>query len=85
MEFPPELLLTGDLPTGRAFVSPPHERVRNWIFRLSRAAQVVQAFIAAGFGDRGCIATGLRAAVILLRDSDERQLGHQLGGDPVTS
>jgi imidazolonepropionase len=33
--------------------------------------------------DRGRIAPGLRADLILLRHTDERQLGHELGGNPV--
>jgi imidazolonepropionase len=36
-----------------------------------------------GFGDRGHIAPGLRADAILLRHADERELGHELGGNPV--
>ncbi len=36
-----------------------------------------------GFGDRGRIAPGLRADAILLRHTDERELGHELGGNPV--
>jgi imidazolonepropionase len=36
-----------------------------------------------GFTDRGRIAAGLRADLILLRHTDERQLGYELGGNPV--
>ena len=36
-----------------------------------------------GFGDRGTIAVGKRADLILLRHRDERQLAHELGGNPV--
>ena len=36
-----------------------------------------------GLPDRGRIAPGLRADLILLRHTDERQLGHELGGNPV--
>ncbi len=43
----------------------------------SRAAALL------GFTDRGRIAPGLRADLILLRHDDERQLGYELGGNPV--
>ncbi len=36
-----------------------------------------------GFSDRGRVAPGLRADLILLRHTDERQLGYELGGNPV--
>jgi imidazolonepropionase len=36
-----------------------------------------------GLSDRGRVAPGLRADVILLRHRDERQLGFELGGNPV--
>jgi imidazolonepropionase len=36
-----------------------------------------------GFSDRGRVAAGLRADLILLRHTDERQLGYELGGNPV--
>jgi imidazolonepropionase len=43
----------------------------------ARAAELL------GFPDRGRIAPGLRADLILLRHTDERLLGHELGGNPV--
>jgi imidazolonepropionase len=36
-----------------------------------------------GFEDRGRIAPGLRADLILLRHRDERFLGYEFGGNPV--
>jgi len=36
-----------------------------------------------GLPDRGRLAPGLRADVILLRHDDERQLGYEVGGNPV--
>jgi len=36
-----------------------------------------------GFGDRGTVAVGQRADLLVLRHDDERQLGYELGGDPV--
>lgn len=36
-----------------------------------------------GFVDRGVLAPGMRADLILLRHTDERQLGYELGGNPV--
>jgi imidazolonepropionase len=36
-----------------------------------------------GFSDRGRIAPGLRADLVLLRHTDERMLGYELGGNPV--
>jgi imidazolonepropionase len=36
-----------------------------------------------GFEDRGVVAAGRRADLILLRHQDERQLGYEFGGDPV--
>jgi len=36
-----------------------------------------------GFSDRGRVAPGLRADLILLRHTDERQLGYEVGGNPV--
>lgn len=36
-----------------------------------------------GLEDRGAIASGLRADLVLLRWRDERQLGYEFGGDPV--
>ena len=36
-----------------------------------------------GLDDRGRIAPGMRADLILLRHRDERQLGYELGGNPI--
>jgi imidazolonepropionase len=36
-----------------------------------------------GLGDRGTLAVGARADLILLRHRDERLLGYELGGNPV--
>ena len=36
-----------------------------------------------GLSDRGRIARGMRADVVLLRHEDERQLGYEFGGSPV--
>ncbi len=36
-----------------------------------------------GFTDRGVIAPGLRADLVLLRHTDERQLAHEYGDNPV--
>lgn len=36
-----------------------------------------------GFADRGVVRVGQRADLLLLRHRDERQLGYELGGDPV--
>ncbi|HVY30328.1 MAG TPA: imidazolonepropionase [Polyangiaceae bacterium] len=36
-----------------------------------------------GFADRGAVRVGQRADLLLLRHADERQLGYELGGDPV--
>ena len=47
------------------------------------AAVTSRAAALLGFRDRGRIAPGLRADAILLRHTDERQLGHELGGNPV--
>lgn len=38
-----------------------------------------------GFTDRGRIAPGLRADLVLLRHRDERMLSYELGGNPVAS
>ncbi len=43
----------------------------------SRAAELL------GLADRGRVAPGLRADLILLRHRDERLLGYELGGNPV--
>lgn len=47
------------------------------------AAVTSRAAALLGFGDRGRIAPGLRADLILLRHADERELGHEVGGNPV--
>jgi imidazolonepropionase len=43
----------------------------------SRAAELL------GLRERGSIAVGQRADLLMLRHRDERQLGHELGGDPT--
>lgn len=43
----------------------------------SRAARLL------GLDDRGLVEVGKRADLLLLRHRDERQLGYELGGDPV--
>ncbi len=47
------------------------------------AACTVNAATLLGLGDRGTIAPGQRADLILLRHKDERMLAHELGGNPV--
>ena len=47
------------------------------------AAVTSRAAALLGYRERGRIAPGLRADAILLRQTDERQLGHELGGNPV--
>jgi imidazolonepropionase len=42
-----------------------------------------QAAALLGFTDRGLLAAGKRADLLLLQHTDERQLGYQLGGNPV--
>ena len=46
-------------------------------------AVTVNAAALLGLADRGRVAVGQRADLILLRHDDERQLGHELGGNPV--
>lgn len=46
-------------------------------------ATTSQAAALLGFSDRGLLAVGKRADLLLLRHRDERQLGYELGGDPV--
>jgi imidazolonepropionase len=46
-------------------------------------ACTVNAAALLGLHDRGFIAPGARADLILLRHSDERALAHELGGNPV--
>jgi imidazolonepropionase len=52
---------------------------------MDEAIDAVTANAAAllGLPDRGRVAVGQRADLILLRHDDERQLGYQLGGNPV--
>ena len=47
------------------------------------AATTVNASSLLGFTDRGTIAVGQRADLILLRHKDERLLAYELGGNPV--
>lgn len=47
------------------------------------AASTSSAAALLGLPDRGRIAPGLRADLILLCHDDERQLGYEIGGDPV--
>jgi imidazolonepropionase len=49
------------------------------------AACTVNAARVLGFEDRGVIAAGKRADLILLRHTDERMLAYEFGGDPVES
>jgi imidazolonepropionase len=46
-------------------------------------ATTVNAAAALGLADRGVIAPGLRADLVLLRHTDERQLAHEFGDNPV--
>ncbi len=47
------------------------------------AACTVNAAKLLGFTDRGVIAPGMRADMILLRHTDERMLAYEFGGNPV--
>ena len=52
------------------------------------AAEAIQAVTSRpaemlGFTDRGRIAVGCRADLVLLRHADERMLGYEVGGNPV--
>jgi imidazolonepropionase len=47
------------------------------------AACTVNAAALLGFDDRGVIAPGKRADVILLKHADERMLAYEVGGNPV--
>jgi imidazolonepropionase len=47
------------------------------------AAATVNGAAVLGLGDRGVIAHGARADLILLRHTDERALAYELGGNPV--
>ncbi len=46
-------------------------------------ACTVNAAALLGLDDRGMVAEGKRADLLLLRDTDERMLGYEFGGDPV--
>ena len=46
-------------------------------------ASTVNAAAVLGLPDRGVIAPGLRADLVLLRHADERQLAHEFGDSPV--
>jgi imidazolonepropionase len=58
---------------------------RQLAMTMDEAIAAVTARPAAllGLADRGRIAPGLRADVILLGQTDERQLGYEVGGNPV--
>ncbi len=47
------------------------------------AAATVNAAAVLGFSDRGTVAPGQRADLVLLCHKDERQLAYELGGNPV--
>lgn len=47
------------------------------------AAATVNAATVLGLSDRGTIAPGQRADLVLLRHTDERHLAYELGGNPV--
>jgi len=47
------------------------------------AATTVNPATLLGLRDRGTIAVGQRADLILLKHRDERQLAYELGGNPV--
>ena len=47
------------------------------------SAATVNAAALLGLRDRGTIAPGQRADLILLRHRDERMLAYELGGNPV--
>lgn len=47
------------------------------------AASTVNPATLLGLNDRGTIAPGQRADLVLLRHTDERQLAYELGGNPV--
>jgi len=46
-------------------------------------ASTLNAAAALGLSDRGAIAPGLRADLVLLRHADERQLAHEFGENPI--
>lgn len=47
-------------------------------------AATLNAACVLGLGDRGQIASGQRADLVLLADTDERALVHELGGPPIS-
>ena len=59
--------------------------VRRLGLSIGEAIRAVTATAAErlGFGDRGRIAVGQRADLVLLRHTDEQLLGYELGGNPV--
>jgi imidazolonepropionase len=59
--------------------------VRKLGLSIDEALRAVTATAAErlGFSDRGRLAAGLRADLVLLRHGDERLLGYELGGNPV--
>ncbi len=59
--------------------------VRRLGLSIAEAIRAVTATAAErlGFGDRGRIAVGQRADLVLLRHTDEQLLGYELGGNPV--
>jgi len=59
--------------------------LRKLRLRVPEAIQACTQTAAAllGLGDRGTLAVGARADLILLRHQDERLLGYELGGNPV--
>lgn len=51
--------------------------------REAISACTVNSAALLGLDDRGVIAPGMRADLVLLRHTDERQLGYEFGGNPV--
>jgi len=49
------------------------------------AASTVNAASLLGLDDRGTIAPGMRADLLILDHDDERELAHELGGNPVAT
>ena len=74
----------GSSPTSSMpFVIALARRVLHLTTDEAIAATTHHAATLLGLRDRGRIAPGLRADLIVLRHRDERQLGHELGGNPV--
>ena len=46
-------------------------------------AATVNAAAVLGLSDRGTVTAGQRADLVLLRHTDERMLGYEIGGNPV--